>query len=126
MMDRHTEELFLRMRRELTYSSDDETIQRLPPMIILGETEARGFDRRHYGLRLTFSTPSVMTDHGFLLIPDEEDGLHEIQKGLGITLQPSGIYVSERTPLTFFDPFTCTHQKLVLVKRHHEGFLLLQ
>ena len=126
MMDRHTEELFLRMRRELTYSSDDETIQRLPPMIILGETEKRSFDRKHFCLNLTFRLPSVKTGYGYLLIPDEVESLHSIQKELDMKEGTAGLYVSERTPLSSFEPFKCTHQKLVLIKPHQEGFLLMQ
>ncbi len=126
MTDRHTEEAFLKIRRNLINQSDDETIERLPPMIILGETEERSFDRKHFTLKLTFSSPSVLTEHGYLLVPDEEESLREVARELGIKNELCGLYVSERTPLLNFVPFTCTHQRLVMIKPFQEGFLLLQ
>lgn len=126
MMDRHSEEVFSALRRKLTSEHDDETIQRLPPMIILGETDQRSFDRKHFSLSLTFSTAAVRTALGYLLIPDEEAQLEKIASDLGVFPEHCGIYVSERSPLSDFQPFTCTHQKLVLVKPYQEGFLLVQ
>ena len=117
--------LFL-LRKKLFKLSDDETIFALPPYIILGKTEKRSFDRKHYNLKLFFDGSYVDSEYGKLLTARDDTQLKEIQKSLNITPSPVGIYISKRALPTLEEPLISKHQRLVLLKSFQDGFIVLQ
>lgn len=117
--------LFL-LRKKLFKLSDDETIFALPPYIILGKTEKRSFDRKHYNLKLFFDGSYVDSEYGKLLTARDDKELKEIQKNLNITPSPVGIYISKRALPTLEEPLISKHQRLVLLKSFQDGFIVLQ
>ena len=117
--------LFL-LRKKLFKLSDDETIFALPPYIILGKTEKRSFDRKHYNLKLFFDGSYVDSEYGKLLTARDDKELKEIQKSLNITPSTIGIYMSKRALPTLEEPLISKHQRLVLLKSFQDGFIVLQ
>lgn len=117
--------LFL-LRKKLFKLSDDETIFALPPYIILGKTEKRSFDRKHYNLKLFFDGSYVDSEYGKLLTARDDKELKEIQKSLNITPSPIGIYMSKRALPTLEEILISKHQRLVLLKSFQDGFIVLQ
>ena len=117
--------LFL-LRKKLFKLSDDETIFALPPYIILGKTEKRSFDRKHYNLKLFFDGSYVDSEYGKLLTARDDKELKEIQKSLNITPSPVGIYISKHALPTLEEPLISKHQRLVLLKSFQDGFIVLQ
>ena len=117
--------LFL-LRKKLFKLSDDETIFALPPYIILGKTEKRSFDRKHYNLKLFFDGSYIDSEYGKLLTARDDTQLKEIQKSLNITPSPVGIYISKRALPTLEEPLISKHQRLVLLKSFQDGFIVLQ
>ena len=117
--------LFL-LRKKLFKLSDDETIFALPPYIILGKTEKRSFDRKHYNLKLFFDGSYVDSEYGKLLTARDDKELKEIQKSLNITPSPVGIYISKRALPTLAEILISKHQRLVLLKSFQDGFIVLQ
>ena len=117
--------LFL-LRKKLFKLSDDETIFALPPYIILGKTEKRSFDRKHYNLKLFFDCCYVDSEYGKLLTARDDKELKEIQKSLNITPSPIGIYMSKRALPTLEEILISKHQRLVLLKSFQDGFIVLQ
>lgn len=117
--------LFL-LRKKLFKLSDDETIFSLPPYIILGKTEKRSFDRKHYNLKLFFDGSYVDSEYGKLLTARDDKELKEIQKSLNITPSPIGIYMSKRALPTLEEILISKHQRLVLLKSFQDGFIVLQ
>ena len=117
--------LFL-LRKKLFKLSDDETIFARPPYIMLGKTEKRSFDRKHYNLKLFFDGSYVDSEYGKLLTARDDKELKEIQKSLNITPSPVGIYISKRALPTLEEPLISKHQRLVLLKSFQDGFIVLQ
>ena len=117
--------LFL-LRKKLFKLSDDETIFSLPPYIILGKTEKKSFDRKHYNLKLFFDGSYVDSEYGKLVTARDDTQLKEIQKSLNITPSPIGIYISKRVLPTLEEPLISKHQRLVLLKSFQDGFIVLQ
>lgn len=117
--------LFL-LRKKLFKLSDDETIFALPPYIILGKTEKRSFDRKHYNLKLFFDGSYVDSEYGKLLTARDDKELKEIQKSLNITPSPIGIYMSKLALPTLEEILISKHQRLVLLKSFQDGFIVLQ
>ena len=117
--------LFL-LRKKLFKLSDDETIFALPPYIILGKTEKRSFDRKHYNLKLFFDGSYIDSEYGKLLTARDDTQLKEIQKSLNITPSPVGIFIYKRALPTLEEPLISKHQRLVLLKSFQDGFIVLQ
>lgn len=117
--------LFL-MRKSLFKSTLDESIFSLPPYIILGKTDKQTFDRRHFNLKLIFDGTLVNSEYGLLLTPTDGSELIKIQDSLNLKPSPSGIYISKKAILNLDKPIISTHQRLVMLKKYQDGYIVLQ
>ena len=107
-------------------ASGDCSPYAVPPLIILGASPL--FRRGRFNRKLSFTTGRTKeTEHGFVLLPDDQSPLAELQQESGLPLVDSGIYMGKVKPMLEEKSFTIGSFSLAMLQALPDGsFLLLQ
>ncbi len=102
-------------------ATGDGSFYALPPVIIIGRTERKGFDRKKFNIELVFDKKATRTEFGYLLLCD----LSKLQEKYSAT-GPSGLFFTydkepEEVALPPLRSFS-----LALLEASSDGYLLLQ
>lgn len=107
-------------------ATGDHSVYLLPEVFILGVWNKRRFDRRTLQLPLEFAEYAEESDNGYLLPLKESSVLEPLKAELGISSQPSGLYVSRKLRPERITIPASAHQRLALLSYEGEGYILLQ
>lgn len=103
----------------------DESVYALPHLIILGETDRTGFDRRNFRMKMTFMSKMEKTDFGFVLPVLEMAELEALQMEYGLKACRTGLWFSAREGWSL-DMAPSENQRLGMLKWMGDGYTLLQ
>ena len=126
IMDKEAKGKTRELKKSLFRQSGEISLFSIPPVIILGRTEKKGFERKSWKHCISFTTDNaLMTDFGYVL--NESGTLSSIQKELSLDIRPAGLYISAApVPFTSCMHINASKLRLAMLKCTEYGYQLLQ
>lgn len=113
--------LLRKLQKEHFRRTGDGSFYALPPVIIIGRTDRKGFDRKKFNTELALERSATKTELGYLFRSD----LSELQERYSAT-GPSGLFFTfDKDPGEIVLP-PLRSFSLALLEQTEDGYLLLQ